>query len=654
MERDYLYEIWWPEDCVVDSSAFCGKCFVDYFIYHNQYATFVNVPKTKLLDNYFQIPILNAAQSNKYDVWGGCWECWKSDSIIYSGYLFFLYKSEFPFLTRQIKYCIKYPGIQAYWPETSENAEKINDLGIKLFDELISNAGLNELLVNENLYKKFFVKSWWPAISIKDEIVKGLVSSCFRFSDYYRVYKDLLRFSYENFSEDECNKIEIQLNDILETLSYQFLEIYNESLSSYPTQEIMDEVAFIEYLTYTGVDFDMQISKTFLPISACKCKNKLSRIKADLSDKINLNVGNCDDQPPWFAGDFFFEQGCIYNSVLMYHQAIDSLSKAIMLDPLNKEAHLERAYAYFELDQIDKSLEDFQYYKALDKQFPEFSITYNIVVQAPHHYALGFHNGVNEGAMFSLIEYVPSTLNCLRGMLNGLWVFACSPEEVSKDLLKTSYELVEFIKQSQPNEILELLVPELKQLCLKWGKLTDFERGYGIGFIIGKYGADIYIPGAAIKTIKKVRALKRANTAFTIERCLQSQSNKTIILTQSTKRAAAREAIRDLAKSGKVIPRNSNVIPHIMQTKHAWEKVIILSGDVEKDFQKVVAFLEKNNIFNGKKEYLGKFSSYLKEIEINRIRYTVEVNGFIIEADFIEYAGKNEIFINDAWVRVKK
>ncbi len=55
----------------------------------------------------------------------------------------------------------------------------------------------------------------------------------------------------------------------------------------------------------------------------------------------------------------FQAQGETYFEVGRYHEAIEALTEAIRRDPDNKEAHLWRAFSYFEGGHFDESLKDF-------------------------------------------------------------------------------------------------------------------------------------------------------------------------------------------------------------------------------------------------------------------------------------------------------
>ena len=204
------------------------------------------------------------------------------------------------------------------------------------------------------------------------------------------------------------------------------------------------------------------------------------------------------------------------------------------------------------------------------------------------------------------------------------------------------------------NDCLQCAIPELKELALSWGKINDYSKGKKIGYIIGKYGVDIFAPVGVLKGVNKVRALKRANTMFTLESCVVSQANKAKILEESVKRASLRETlIAESVTKGQILTKNANVQYHVMQKKHAWDKVIKLSGNVEEDFQSVVTLLEKNKI---------QSKSFMKDNpilfpkngpRISKSEYEKVRNNWKVHAEFETFLETDELFLKDAWVVTK-
>jgi tetratricopeptide (TPR) repeat protein len=102
-------------------------------------------------------------------------------------------------------------------------------------------------------------------------------------------------------------------------------------------------------------------------------------------------------------------------------------------------------------------------------------------------------------------------------------------------------------------------------------------------------------------------------------------------------------------KIDKIFVRNLNTKKHIMQPKHAWDKLIKLTGDIEEDCKKVVKLLEDNQIFLEKYRLgpIRKFEDFI------RYDQQMTINGYEVRAIFNEYLETEEIFLNDAWIITK-
>lgn len=325
---------------------------------------------------------------------------------------------------------------------------------------------------------------------------------------------------------------------------------------------------------------------------------------------------------------------------------------------------MERLHAYFEIGQLSLAIED---YKTINKlNSPKKTLlsssrslnlknndSLNTVKNEPGgmiEYSVGFCSGISRGSSDSIVEFIPTTLSCCRGVLHCLWSFACSPKEVTNDLIICSYELVEFLIESTPKECLEVVVPELKDLFLNWHRLSKYDKGDKIGYIIGKYGIDILAPGAILKGIKKYQQFKRINSLYTVECCALSEVKKAAILEASSKHSTTRGIFLESVKQGKIVPGNANVIYHVMQEKHAWNKLIRLSGNIEEDFKTIAILLEKESIHSEK--YLLR-SKEFSQGKIIRSDYQKTINDQQVQVVFETYVETNQSFLKDAWVVTK-
>lgn len=236
---------------------------------------------------------------------------------------------------------------------------------------------------------------------------------------------------------------------------------------------------------------------------------------------------------------------------------------------------------YFELDQIEEAIRDYKTAVKLKNCdfFPCSSLSNNSIFNSDYHpykaidfifdYERGLILGITEGATESAIDFIPSTLSTIRGIGNGIWVFAKDPHFVTREFLESCHRLIEFIRENATPEVLATAIPELKLLLNHWSELSDYDRGYKIGYILGKYGVDILIPGTTLQAVKRFRDFRRANAFITLEKCAVSLDSRKRIMAQSLKRYNVRKSISksgmikiNWAKQNKHIPGTNNFIPN--------------------------------------------------------------------------------------------
>ncbi len=343
---------------------------------------------------------------------------------------------------------------------------------------------------------------------------------------------------------------------------------------------------------------------------------------------------------------------------MLYDDAIKLLTKAIKYNPKNLDAYLERAYAYFELNKVDLALKDYKIAKKLYVNPPFLqgmgSNFDSLRFYVPHDrldFAAGLIKGILKGSKEAAVDFIPSVLSSLRGMCNGLWAFVCSPKEVSEEVINTAYTLMDYISEHTSFDCLECVVPEIGELSRGWKKLSDHSKGKKMGFIIGKYGVEIFAPLGAIKGVtyvKKIKALKRANTMATLENCAVSSSKKSKILIEASNHSEIRTLIVEAAaKSNSILPSNSNVYLHVMQKKHAWSKIIEITGNDKIDFKKVVGFLEKYEIRN-KKNIHKIFKT--ENGTVFKVTHKMEIEGYTVVADFDVVPNLKEYTLKNAYL----
>lgn len=670
LNRDYR------SDCDEDESY--QNYYKPYCLYHAP----GNYPDGISHELFYLIPQTGPAE---------CCQCY--DLSCYLGYIDLDFRKYLPHLKRHLEYCSQHNDCVCYWPEYSQEAAQISDTAYLLFRDLISTTALSNLQEIESEQKEFINNPAW--FLNKHGLTISFIVQQFRFSDYYHVCRDIENFSVSKYEEREAAKIKDRLQDILEALYPKFFALYISCYKKHPNSEIDQEIRFMKLLVndISGLEKTVVSSKSMsclpkvqnsydvsefivanlqtadIPVEL-ESKGMISKknqiLKKSYSKSLSLNVSASSTVHSSKAiavafspqSDIFLGQGTLLNDLLLYKEAIQVLTQAIQLSPSNRDAYIERAMAYFETNQLPLALKDYESAKKLSivppfKPGSHKAMTMMTAVYIPENkteFSKGLVSGTVDGAKVSTVEFIPSIFSCCRGILNGLWAFVCSPIEVSQEMVNTAYAIGEFISTHSTEECFQCVVPELKELSLSWDKLNDHSRGQKIGFIIGKYGVDIFAPAGALKGVNKVRALKRANTMCTLESCAASQAKQTKILEESLKKVALREvAMLETLKKGKIFIRNSNTSHHVMQPKHAWNKVIKVTGNVEEDFKAVLILLEEQGILS---HQYSKKTLQVADGVIRREHEKIILNKNV-KVIFNEYSNTGEIFLNDAWVVTK-
>lgn len=142
---------------------------------------------------------------------------------------------------------------------------------------------------------------------------------------------------------------------------------------------------------------------------------------------------------------------------------------------------------------LDKGLED------ILQRFEENALPpKNPIPLSKIEFALGFFKGLPQGCFDSAEGYY--------SILKGI---ALQPSETGIQMFKAFSELSLLASSGKWPAISKALVPEVHQLITEWDTLPSDVRGYLAGYAFGKYGADIFIPGAVIKlTVKGVEGAK--------------------------------------------------------------------------------------------------------------------------------------------------
>ena len=122
-------------------------------------------------------------------------------------------------------------------------------------------------------------------------------------------------------------------------------------------------------------------------------------------------------------------------------------------------------------------------------------------------FSLGFIQGLPKGMGNSLVGFGSLAYDALNHPIDTLWEAGRAFGLLSKLAFSGEW-----------NDLGEFLVPEAYELVREWHTLPSNVQGERTGYVIGKYGTDILIPGAAAKAgakgIKAAKALSKVSESF--------------------------------------------------------------------------------------------------------------------------------------------
>lgn len=243
------------------------------------------------------------------------------------------------------------------------------------------------------------------------------------------------------------------------------------------------------------------------------------------------------DMPKNSIDELFALQGQLALETGLYENAILALTEAINKNPKKKEVYFSRACAYFETGNLDLALNDYLH-----------SDTSKLLPKVKSHTTSAFShallNGLKRGGVEAAIDFVPSLLETTYGLGCCLWIFTQHPVNSTTHFINSCQNLaecgLEYFK-SLDQEKLEEYAIELKNLYERFEQLDNSAKGDQIGYIIGKYGVDLFATAGAAKAISALKQLKDANRICTLEAMAISQSNKEIIAAKAFEHASQRE-----------------------------------------------------------------------------------------------------------------
>lgn len=216
-----------------------------------------------------------------------------------------------------------------------------------------------------------------------------------------------------------------------------------------------------------------------------------------------------------------------------FESAVEHFGKAIEADPQNHDAYLERATAYMELGEYNNSLNDYRMYTSHEQ--PNQSFFSNTI-----DFGVGFAQGLPKGVGESGHQ-----------LLTFASEMATHPIETTSNVCAAFSNLAKLTASQEWGALSQSLAPEVCQLISEWETLPAREQGERAGYIFGKFGGDILIPGATAKVLSKgingakelalaAKNLQTAEQTFALETLSQSARSPATFTETTTTLSAAK------------------------------------------------------------------------------------------------------------------
>ncbi|KPK32604.1 MAG: hypothetical protein AMS24_03795 [Chlamydiae bacterium SM23_39] len=301
------------------------------------------------------------------------------------------------------------------------------------------------------------------------------------------------------------------------------------------------------------------------------------------TNQASLYMDKNDSSNQNFQENFFRSQGEQALNNEHYAKAIDNFEKAITNNPNNHNIYLDRAYAFLQDGQFEHSLNDYQVYTRQDQA----NIKSTTFVDC-FDFSVGATTGMAKGAVESGKQLISFAANAIT-----------HPVDTGRGLYVAFSNIAKIAYSQEWKELSQTLAPEVCELINTWESLSPKEKGERSGYIVGKYGADILIPGATAKAISKgvkgakelailAKNLKRTERVVVLEALAGTggssafkeivYSNRVFKNAASTGKIIKSFNIKELAKAGKIFDRGG--LTKAGRALNDPKKIIIPDGNI--------------------------------------------------------------------------
>lgn len=329
-------------------------------------------------------------------------------------------------------------------------------------------------------------------------------------------------------------------------------------------------------------------------------------------------------------------------------QEIGPFLAQMAFHPVETTQELMESLAHLIAHAVNEDWE--QVFEALAPELKELFTTWDKIDDYEKGKLVGIFIGKNGVAALTAIGGV-KMLSKLKGAV------VAGKTRFSRMLIKTNPEIIPL---PSPELIPKVPIDQCWRLPYHGGLITEsqFHNEYAIARIV-QSRADFIAPleaqalkktqqvGLAFETWAEAESFAVGESSSLTPRAIPPSMVELKITNPATQGI-------NLVINKKLVVKNLNTARHILQEKHAWDKVLQLSGCVEKDIQAVLDFLEKNEIVASKyfidvREF--PIHSAIKNVHI--LEYEATISGLKINIFIQKNLATEELFLQNGWIVTK-
>lgn len=296
-----------------------------------------------------------------------------------------------------------------------------------------------------------------------------------------------------------------------------------------------------------------------------------------------------------FAAALYQASGEVAASHGMHADAVRNFTKAIDKSPTNHQLYLERGKAHFDAGNYSESIQDFHQFTARNSPMGSAALP-----TMTYYFTRGLLRGAaHSGSQLCVlvIDLVNHPIHTTGQMLEGLRALA------------------QLSINAEWDGLAQALVPEARELITNWNTLSDERKSDMAGFILGKHGVDILLPGATAKAVTKgVRGAREFAVA-----CRQLRTAEhTLALEAAAGRAQAGVNVAEILKTNKNTLNLGESLGFSTQEMAGLKQAGSLEATIAEADAAVFnseAFLASKIHFEKAQEFLKQFKGYMTESE---------------------------------------